>query len=192
MNKFVLIAFAFMGFAFYELSGGSDFVPGNNSLTVFAPAPPVVAASVVDRPAVVARADTTAVDTQRVDPVSAPVAEVVEVEQPTAQPDILQGVALASVAAPVEPAPIPEPVVAAVAEPEPEPAPVVEPDLRFVDGDRVNLRGGPGTDYAVVGKLLRDDMVEVLKDEGNGWLHLRVSATGDEGWMADWLLTAAN
>ena len=192
MNKFVLIAFAFMGFAFYELSGGSDFVPGNNSLTVFAPAPPVVAASVVDRHAVVARADTTAVDTQRVDPVSAPVAEVVEVEQPTAQPDILQGVALASVAAPVEPAPIPEPVVEAVAEPEPEPAPVVEPDLRFVDGDRVNLRGGPGTDYAVVGKLLRDDMVEVLKDEGNGWLHLRVSATGDEGWMADWLLTAAN
>ena len=192
MNKFVLIAFAFMGFAFYELSGGADFVPGNNSLTVFAPAPPVVTASVVNRPAVVARADTTAVNTQRVDPVSAPVAEVVEVEQPTAQPDILQGVALASVAAPVEPAPIPEPVVEAVAEPEPEPAPVVEPDLRFVDGDRVNLRGGPGTDYAVVGKLLRDDMVEVLKDEGNGWLHLRVSATGDEGWMADWLLTAAN
>ena len=192
MNKFVLIAFAFMGFAFYELSGGSDFVPGNNSLTVFAPVPPVVAASVVDRPAVVARADTTSVDTQQVEPVSAPVAEVVDVEQPAAQPDILQGVALASVAAPVEPMPIPEPAVEAVAEPEPEPAPVVEPDLRFVDGDRVNLRGGPGTDYAVVGKLLRDDMVEVLKDEGNGWLHLRVSATGDEGWMADWLLTAAN
>lgn len=192
MNKFVLIAFAFMGFAFYELSGGSDFVPGNNSLTVFAPAPPVVAASVVDRPAVVARADTTAVDTQQVEPVSAPVAEVVEVEQPTARPDILQGVALASVVAPVVPTPIPEPVVEAVAEPEPEPAPVVERDLRFVDGDRVNLRGGPGTDYAVVGKLLRDDMVEVLKDEGNGWLHLRVSATGDEGWIADWLLTAAN
>ena len=192
MNKFVLIAFAFMGFAFYELSGGSDFVPGNNSLTVFAPAPPVVAASVVDRPAVVARADTTSVDTQQVEPVSAPVAEAVDVEQPAARPDILQGVALASVAAPVEPMPIPEPAVEAVAEPEPEPAPVVEPDLRFVDGDRVNLRGGPGTDYAVVGKLLRDDMVEVLKDEGNGWLHLRVSATGDEGWMADWLLTAAN
>jgi uncharacterized protein YgiM (DUF1202 family) len=71
-------------------------------------------------------------------------------------------------------------------------APATQPDLRFVDGDRVNVRGGPGTEFAVVGKLFRNDMVEIINDEGNGWLHLRDTVTGDEGWIADWLVTAAN
>jgi hypothetical protein len=35
-------------------------------------------------------------------------------------------------------------------------------------------------------------MVEVLKDDGSGWLHLRDTASGQEGWMADWLVTASN
>jgi hypothetical protein len=35
-------------------------------------------------------------------------------------------------------------------------------------------------------------MVEIINDEGNGWLHLRDTVTGDEGWIADWLVTAAN
>ncbi|MCP4819108.1 MAG: SH3 domain-containing protein, partial [Shimia sp.] len=29
MNKFVVVSFAFMAWAFYELSGGSDFEPKN-------------------------------------------------------------------------------------------------------------------------------------------------------------------
>ncbi len=63
-------------------------------------------------------------------------------------------------------------------------------DLRSVTGNRVNVRGGPGTDFGVVFRLVQGDSVEVLEDTGNGWVRMRSVDTGEEGWMADWLLTA--
>jgi hypothetical protein len=182
MNKYILIAFAVMVMAFYELSGGADFEPGNNSLVIFAEPKPVQP-DPSSRPEIVARSDTdtglaglTDIAPARavIDPVglnSTPVVVPVALESeiPVEKRDSAIGASQD---------------VAAVDE--------IQPDLRFVDGDRVNVRGGPGTGYAVVGKLFRNDMVEILADEGNGWLHLRDTVTGEEGWIADWLVTAAN
>jgi len=177
MNKYLVIAFAFMGVWFYEASGGADFEPGDNSLVVFAEPKPVTVGS-EPRIEMVARADT-----------GAQLTDITPTRAKTApQVDATAGLTLVTLEAPVE-EPVVEPVAVETVEPVVE-AP--ERDLRFVDGDRVNMRGGPGTDYEVVGKLLRDDMVEVLEDSGNGWLHLRDTASGQEGWMADWLVTAAN
>lgn len=198
MNKYIVIAFAFLGVWFYEASGGSKFEPGENSLSVFADPKPIKP-RVEPRQEMVARADTTAPITEVL-----PARASTEVEAEAADPTA--GLTFVSMDVPLfEPQvveletdsvanaePTSEPVAVDVAEaPEPQ---VLEPvrDLRFVDGDRVNMRGGPGTDYAVVGKLLRNDLVEVLKDDGSGWLHLRDTATGIEGWMADWLVTASN
>lgn len=172
MNKYIAIAFAFLGLWFYEASGGADFEPGDNSLVVFAEPKPVMPRTEprADR---VARADTSSASLTDLTPARL-----------MATPDPAEDTAPPVARTEPEPALV-------VAEPEvfdPEPA----PDYRFVEGERVNLRGGPGTDYAVVGQLLRNDMVEVLEDTGEGWLHLRVTASGDEGWMADWLVTAAN
>lgn len=191
MNKYVVIAFAFMGVWFYEASGGSDFVPGSNSLVVFAEPKPVAPRPEprVDR---VARADTggslTSVTPARVVPAPQPVGSTAGLSfaRGTAVPETAPTEVAVAVEVPVTEAE-PRPVQA-------ETAPVVdaEPDYRFVEGDRVNLRGGPGTDHAVVGRLLRNDMVQVLQDNGDGWLQLLVPATGEEGWIADWLVTAAN
>ena len=188
MNKYIAVAFAFLGIWFYEASGGSDFEAGDNGLVVFA-TPQVMPPAA--KPSIVARADTGMTDITR--------ASVLTPSAP-ASDDVTSGLSLVTMTAqqeePVLVAPVavvePVAVVAPVPAPTPEQAPEPIRDLRFVDGDRVNLRGGPGTDYAVVGRLFRDDMVEVIEDEGDGWLHLRVTATGEEGWMADWLLTAAN
>lgn len=188
MNKYILVAFAFLGVGFYELSGGSDFEPGTNSLVVFAEPKP---AAPKEKPALVARADTSEPSLTDIAPTRAPARAVVE----SAPDESVAGLALVKLTPSESPdLPLETETVAAPAEAEILPEPVVqsEPDLRFVDGDTVNLRGGPGTNFAVVGKLYRNDMVEVLKDEGNGWLHLRDTLTGDEGWMADWLVTAAN
>jgi hypothetical protein len=190
MNKYIVIAFAFMGLWFYEASGGSEFVAGENTLVVFAEPKPIAPKSEprVER---VARADTSGAALTDVAP-----STVVAVPA-----DATSGLSIARMEAVVQPAPAPEAEptvaeqVAVVLEPvraEPDPVAETTPDLRFVDGDRVNLRGGPGTDYAVVARLVRNDMVEVLKDEGDGWLHIRVFDTGEDGWMADWLVTAAN
>ncbi|MCI5111689.1 MAG: SH3 domain-containing protein [Marivita sp.] len=181
MNKYILIAFAVMGFGFYELSGGADFEPGTQSLVIFAEPRPSEPAP-KPRPEFVARADTGSASLTDIAPVRAVIEPVVAAAPASLDSDPTPDAATAATAATE---------AATVSEPEPG-LPDILPDLRFVDGDRVNLRGGPGTDYAVVGKLYRNDMVEILADEGNGWLHLRDTATGDEGWIADWLVTAAN
>ena len=63
------------------------------------------------------------------------------------------------------------------------------PDFRFVKGNRVNMRVGPGTEYSVVGTLVRDSQVEVLQDPGFGWVKLLELETGRIGWMSASLLT---
>ena len=55
-------------------------------------------------------------------------------------------------------------------------------DLREVVGDGVNMRSGPGVQHAVVGKLERGEMAEVLREE-SGWAELRLSS-GETAWMA--------
>ncbi|WP_432689376.1 SH3 domain-containing protein [Pseudooceanicola sp. C21-150M6] len=85
-------------------------------------------------------------------------------------------------------------VLAAFATP-PQPAPTAEnafTDIREVTGNRVNMRNGPGTNYAIVDRLTRGQEVEVLSEPGNGWLELRVNDTGQVGWMADFLVTASS
>lgn len=60
--------------------------------------------------------------------------------------------------------------------------------LRRVTGTLVNVRGGPGTDYEVVGQLSEGASVEVLQDSGTGWIQMRPLDGGQVGWMADFLL----
>ncbi|WP_300033779.1 SH3 domain-containing protein [uncultured Roseobacter sp.] len=60
--------------------------------------------------------------------------------------------------------------------------------VRTVAGDLVNVRGGPGTGYRVVNQLKKDAMVEVIADNGAGWVQLRPVDGSPSGWMADFLL----
>ena len=66
--------------------------------------------------------------------------------------------------------------------------PQIAPDLadfRVVSGTRVNLRGGPSTDFEVRTQLFEGDEVEVLDDTGDGWVQLRVLGTEEIGWMSE-------
>lgn len=65
-------------------------------------------------------------------------------------------------------------------------------DIRAVDGDRVNMRNGPGTSFSVLASLPRDTRVEVLTDPGDGWVRLRPINGGPVGWIASYLLTNVN
>ncbi len=68
-------------------------------------------------------------------------------------------------------------------------APVAATDIRSVTGSSVNVRGGPGTDYSVVNRLVQGDEVEVIEDSGDGWVRLRPLNGSPSGWMASFLLT---
>jgi len=60
-----------------------------------------------------------------------------------------------------------------------------------VTGARVNVRSGPGTQYAVLSTLSRGDQAELLSQNGRGWARVRARDTGQVGWMAARFLTAA-
>lgn len=92
------------------------------------------------------------------------------------------------------PAPAPDPVAVEVAEPEPEPLPEPPPapaaDIRLVSAERINVREGPSTDFAVVGRLTRDEAVTVVAEAGDGWVRVRIEGDGIEGFVAARLLRA--
>ncbi|MBD3765739.1 MAG: SH3 domain-containing protein, partial [Rhodobacterales bacterium] len=82
---------------------------------------------------------------------------------------------------------------ASAAEPAAPPsAPAAEPaaEWRRVTGTALNVRQGPSAQEAVVGRLLRDEVV-LLIDTRGGWSRIRIEGDGIEGWVANRYLTAA-
>lgn len=178
MWRLILVTFAFLGWGFYELSGGPGYEPRAGSLqaesyTVFrAPHVPVTEIASAPRPgAEVSRA---ALDLTGLPGITAAVAAPAGIA-----PAIEKAVAIAT--------PRPATVTLAAAEPAAPP----QKDIREISGSVVNLRAGPGTKHGIITKLRLGEVVEVLGDPGEGWLKLRVVGTGRIGWMSDTLVTAA-
>jgi len=203
VNKFVIISFAFLGFVFWELSGGSDFEPKTRVQTAEKKAPqqvedaPVVARAALSVPII--KASATPADTQSA---ATPVllsAEVTNLQEAdTTQP--AQPVVVASLVTGLESfatpgAPVLVKPTVTDADVQDTLALALETqsaDLRRVRGSRVNMRGGPGTSYSVLMVLPRDREVEVLRENGSGWVKLKDSETGRIGWMASKMLVASN
>ena len=93
------------------------------------------------------------------------------------------------VAEPVQPVP---PAPAVQTAPEPVRAPIaITADLREITATRVNLRAGPGTDNDILARLQHGQKVEVLGDNGEGWLRLRTLPGDQVGWIAERLVGPA-
>ena len=80
-------------------------------------------------------------------------------------------------------------------------APVTPPEeasaggtVYFVAARQVNVRAGPGTDFAVLGSLARDEQVLVVLDADAvaGWSHVRLEGDGIDGYVATKFLAALN
>jgi hypothetical protein len=203
MWRFILLSFVFLGWSFYEMSGGAEYRPSANSIQMRATldnqrpkARPLranvieVAQDVVPRPepevtrAITSLENLGSVMGKRVEFAPASAAEG-DVSRPSAAVD--RGIAVPTVA--VARSGVPE----SVPGPEDEAqtfAPV--PETRRVAGSSVNLRTGPGTAFGAITSLARGTEVIVLRDPGTGWIKLRVPGTGRIGWMADRLLTVAS
>lgn len=63
-------------------------------------------------------------------------------------------------------------------------APEAAADLRYVSGELVNLRSGPGTGNEVVAQLPLGTAVNVITDTGEGWAEIRTSDGSVTGWMS--------
>ncbi len=190
MKTFILLTFGFLGFAFYEMSGGSEFEPAIARLEASIPQETEVEQ--------VARAVT-----------EAPAPSMIENSEPITRMDSTQSVTRVALnlttVADAQEAVTTEASANAVIIDSSETPQIILPsliattnnsgdsfdaDVRTVSGNRVNVRGGPSTNYGVVNKLTRGDEVRILEDNGVGWVRMQPLGGGEAGWMADFLLTS--
>lgn len=136
MKSYVCLTFAFMGWGYYEMSGGADFEPEQR----------VLAAATSAEPEIVTRAETTTLLSVS--------SSIVTPQPEMSDAEITQAVVPAVTLDTMEAAS----KVVEVA------APVVEPklDIRVVAGSRVNTRMDPSTDYDVITTLEGGTKLEVL------------------------------
>ncbi len=183
MGKFVVVSLLLLAVAFYELSGGADFEPELRA--------PVAVAETelapVDAP--VAEPQVTRADTVSLIQIAGPAPATPTAAQAPAQ-------SLASPASFNAPLPAGQVVITpAPTDVVEEPTPVAQPlataaiDIRSVAGSRVNMRSGPSTDFRVLDTLPRGTEAEVLEVNADGWARIRLMNTGQEGWMAERLLS---
>ena len=180
MGKFMIATFLLLGWAFYEMSGGADFVPET-------------------RPEVVAEAEevtpTPAPTVTRA--VATPLVQI-RAEAPAPTPEPAVGTTTdnaADITAAIELASVTDAAETDVTETEApaaelaEAAPATDVDLRFVGGSRVNMRSGPGTNFGVIDTLDGGTELEVLSVDASGWARVYVPGLAREGYMAERLLT---
>jgi len=216
MKRFILLTFGFLGWAFYEMSGGADFQPASaqmaanadqmpaheNEITTKTPSNDTVKTAEVIPAVATAPVDTTPPGFEST--AQADDAKRVSVTLTTALNGADTGAATDVSYVPVAqniavngantPAIIPSLIVpndsgAAIVDASAGTNLSSEADIRSVSGNRVNVRGGPGTEFQVVTKLGRGDSVEIIQDNGDGWVKMRPVDGGPEGWMADFLLS---
>lgn len=201
MIRFMIVTFLILGWAFYEMSGGADFVPEEriaaapSEETPAAPAETVVASvpatNETGQTAPVITETTSIQDRLSTALVTSAVTQAIEAPSETAP---AAGTIAALVAdeadlplAPETDEPVETELTDAIAEPA-----VIVPDLRQVAGSRVNMRSGPSTDFSVLATLDGGTTTEVLESNDDGWVLVRVQNTGQEGWMAERLLEQVN
>ena len=59
-----------------------------------------------------------------------------------------------------------------------------ESQVWYVNADRVNVRSGPSTQFAVVGQVALGDATEILTDPDEPWVKIRIQGDGIEGYVA--------
>lgn len=79
-----------------------------------------------------------------------------------------------------QPAPLAEAVVA---------GPEGGGEILYVDVRAVNVRSGPGTGHAIIGKLTRGEAALVLETGVSGWSRILIEGDGIEGYVSSGYLT---
>lgn len=191
MKTFILLTFGFLGFAFYEMSGGADFEPASARMAeatpeTVAPQTTTAEAEPVEPVSIVNAASITKIDSSAsVTRVSLDLTNVGDAAQAATPQDEPR-----STAQIIDSSDTPQIILPSLIATTNTGATALRDDVRIVSGNRVNVRGGPSTDYGIVSKLGRGDEVRVLEDNGDGWVRMQPVDGGEAGWMADFLLTS--
>jgi len=179
MKTIILLSFGFLGFAFYEMSGGADFEPASVRMASLksSASEPTQSEDKVAEISAASNVTRVALDLTNVSDAAAHATVAPAVMKPQAtiiDSAQTEQVILPSLIATTQSTTIPDSIG----------------DIRTVSGNRVNVRGGPSTSHGVVNKLTRGASVEILEDNGDGWVLMQPVDGGESGWIADFLLTS--
>lgn len=194
MKRFIFLTLAIMAWAFWELSGGSDFTPERTPEPMqpasanenTAPTPmqstdtPAAEEAETDTRRALEDALSQLDDTQTITPDDAPTSAAPQDTPVTPAP---RPEALADTSPPSSDTPPPDASV-----PQSADTGLAPLDLRVLDATRVNLRAGPSTNFRAIDQLSQGTVVEVLQTDTSGqepWVRLIVPVTGMEGWIAE-------
>lgn len=197
VSKFIIVSFGFLALAFYELSGGADFVPEERPTQAVAEVeaqPEVTAEEILvattepaaaPEVAITGGGDITLASTEELelDGVTARLSQPLVTADLTELTGSDEEVKFASLSISPDGSSLNaqttvEEVVTDVAL-----------DLRSVDVDALNVRAGPSTGNEVVGRLTRFEIVTVVSETDDGWAQVLIEGDGLEGWVASRFLT---
>ncbi|MEO0370702.1 MAG: SH3 domain-containing protein [Pseudomonadota bacterium] len=212
MWRFVVISFAFLGMAFYVMSGGASYEPAPNSVQAQAKLPPEErinyrAPASEPEPGsgpevtrTVAQVEATfeglSVAEEEADELSVTLTTIrtdaaglfeAEANRPKAE---LLNMALPEETFEIASAPdredgaINAAVAAALGE-----ISFDQSQIRWVKENIIDLRAGPGLSFDRVRQVSKGAEVAVLEDPGHGWLNVQVVDGYETGWVPEWLLT---
>lgn len=123
-------------------------------------------------------------------------AKAVVAAEPVAEPQVIAASFTPSEATEVTalalPLVQPVPAQATPAEAEtPDPAPQAEASAKvwYVDARSVNVRMGPSTDDAILGRLTHGEATTVLGIDSTGWAHIVIEGDGMDGYVSSEFLT---
>lgn len=206
MKSFILITFGLLGFAFYEMSDGADFDPNALRVSRVEAAPAIeetqlasaqVTNTQTDMPVVKAELKLDQNEVSRSDITLAALSTTTQAGarvSATLTPAATTGTQPADEAETVPQLILPSLITSAgQAAAATQTAPTTleqetQAIIRTIAGNRVNVRGGPGTNYDVVSRMVKGQVVEILSDPGQGWVKMRPVDGGSVGWLADFLL----
>ena len=190
MKTFILLTFGFLGFAFYEMSGGSEFEPASARMAeaeTQTPKSEQTAQTTTKAPAPVETASTESItkisNSPSVTRVALNLTNITDAEE-AATPQTAPAAKI------IDSAETPQIILPSLIATTNSNGNATNNDVRKVSGNRVNVRGGPSTNYGVVSKLTRGVEVRILEDNGDGWVRMQPVDGGEAGWMADFLLTS--
>ena len=190
MKTFILLTFGFLGFAFYEMSGGSEFEPASARMAeaeTQTPKSEQTAQTTTKAPAPVETASTESItkisNSPSVTRVALNLTNITDAEE-AATPQTAPAAKI------IDSAETPQIILPSLIATTNSNGSATNNDVRKVSGNRVNVRGGPSTNYGVVSKLTRGVEVRILEDNGDGWVRMQPVDGGEAGWMADFLLTS--
>lgn len=174
VSRFIFLSFAFLGWAFYEVSGGPDFQPR-------------ISAAIA--------ATESAVPSSSTRRLEQPTASLRENRSETSETGLIvtrmviadetvPGRGITTYTMSATDVPNDRKLVFSLSTAEPS------PEIRRIKADNVNMRTGPGTEFVVVDNLAVDTRVKLLDGSVRGWVKLRSLDSGRVGWVKRRFLSA--